>query len=576
MLTGRLPYESEDLGDLRYRDRLQPAPAPSRWNPQLPKTVDAILERCLSADVSARYQSAAELVEDLTLELSDRPLKHAANRSIGERVTKYCRRNRVLLKQIVGTGTLVCMLLGLLFGYWQLRSQHLRERATVYYQEFLSAVRQAEAALLFPDGGTYEIGLKRGLEVRERYTDSQAATIDFTAAPLRRYLLPEQSREFEDQMSHLETLIEAALSADPKEANRLAARLPLHSGWRRSDTLYAAMEKFQARNYAEAIEHIQKELVVEPGRFASRFLLGNCFFELRDYRQADQAYAIASDLEPRSSLVLLKRALCRYQLGQLEECWEFLQSAEALDSENPQIFSNKALVLERQQRYSDAIAEIRIAIDLDPESLRLRSIYGRLLRAVGDHAAAERESTALRELEPTTPEDWIMRGIARIGDSAESALHDFSIAAESPTMAVVARQNMAHVLSEKLNKPEAAIDVLTDLLEDEPDFLPALVGRAVLRARLKRVPEAEQDLAECQRLILPPQAHYQIACVYAQLPNDNPNYRAQAFKHLAIALMPTYSTVSPGEDSDLTSLFDDSDFQAVVRGIDALQKWHEN
>jgi tetratricopeptide (TPR) repeat protein len=377
-------------------------------------------------------------------------------------------------------------------------------------------------------------------------------------------------------MSHLDTLIEAALSADPNEANRLATRLPIDSGWRRSDNLYAAIEKFQQRKYADAIEQIQLELLAEPGRFASRFLLGNCFFELRDYRQADQAYAVASDLEPRSSLVLLKRALCRYQLGQLEECWQFLQAAESLDAENPQVFSSKALVLERQHRYSDALTEIQTAMKLDPDSLRLRAIYGRLLRAVGDDAAAERESTALRELEPSTPEDWVMRGIVRIGHSAESALADFAVAAQSPTMAVVARQNMAHVLSEKLNRPAEAIDVLTDLLDDEPNFLPALVGRAVLRARLQMVKEAEEDLTECQRLILTPQAHYQIACVYAQLPADDPKYRAQALKHLAIALMPIYSTVSPHQDADLTTLFEDADFQTVARGIDVLKQWQKN
>ena len=583
MLTGRLPYENTELADFEYRDpkvvleqRSKVALPPSRLNTSLSQSVDAILERCLSPDTASRYRSAAELVEDLTLELSDRPLRHAANRAIGERITKYCRRHRLLLRQVVGTGALVCLLLGMLFGYFQLRTQHLRNRALAYYQEFFSAARQAEAALLFPDGGTYEIGLKRGLEVRNLYATPNSDTINLTSAQLRQYLLPEQAQEFEDQMSHLDTLIEAALSADPREANRLAGQLPLHSGWRRSDTLYAAIEKFQQRKYSDAIEQLQAELLAEPGRFASRFLLGNCFFELRDYRQADQAFAVASDLEPRSSLVLLKRALCRYQMGQLEECWQFLQSAEGLDPENPQVFSNKALVLERQHRYSAAIAEIETARALDPDSLRLRSIYGRLLRAVGDHSAAERELAALREQTPDTPEDWVMRGIARIGHSAESALEDFAIAAQSPTMAVVARQNMAHVLSEKLNRPAESINVLTDLLEDEPDFLPALVGRAVLRARLKMVKEAEEDLAKCQQLILTPQAHYQIACVYAQLPTDDPKYRTQARKHLALALMPLYSTVSPREDSDLTALFGDTDFQTVVRGIDVLKQWRND
>jgi serine/threonine protein kinase len=44
--------------------------------------VEAIIQRCLSADPSHRYQTAAELQEDLERHLKQLPLRHAHEPSV--------------------------------------------------------------------------------------------------------------------------------------------------------------------------------------------------------------------------------------------------------------------------------------------------------------------------------------------------------------------------------------------------------------------------------------------------------------------------------------------------------------
>jgi serine/threonine protein kinase len=70
MLTGVLPYETPTPSDLERLKRGDLVSSPRLKNPSIPKVIDNVVMRALSADVSARYQYAEELLRDL---LSARP-----------------------------------------------------------------------------------------------------------------------------------------------------------------------------------------------------------------------------------------------------------------------------------------------------------------------------------------------------------------------------------------------------------------------------------------------------------------------------------------------------------------------
>ena len=65
MLTGTLPYDTpapSDLDRLRRGDLVSPA---RLRNPAIPKSIDDVIMRALAPDVSARYQRAEDLLQDL-------------------------------------------------------------------------------------------------------------------------------------------------------------------------------------------------------------------------------------------------------------------------------------------------------------------------------------------------------------------------------------------------------------------------------------------------------------------------------------------------------------------------------
>jgi tetratricopeptide (TPR) repeat protein len=73
MLTGQRAFKGETaLGSLYRRTRERPLP-PGQVNPSVPAPLSAIVNKCLEPDKAKRYQSAAEIVQDLDVWLGHYP-----------------------------------------------------------------------------------------------------------------------------------------------------------------------------------------------------------------------------------------------------------------------------------------------------------------------------------------------------------------------------------------------------------------------------------------------------------------------------------------------------------------------
>ena len=65
MLTGRLPFTGDTLGDITQQICQKAPPAIARFNYDLPQELERITMKCLQKDPDRRYQSAADLTVDL-------------------------------------------------------------------------------------------------------------------------------------------------------------------------------------------------------------------------------------------------------------------------------------------------------------------------------------------------------------------------------------------------------------------------------------------------------------------------------------------------------------------------------
>jgi tetratricopeptide (TPR) repeat protein len=121
LLAGRLPFIGDNAFAVMKQSAEQPAPKLRSLSPKADRDLEIVCARCLEREPADRYQSAAELADDLQSWLDDRPIA-ASPLSASRRARRWIRRNRTLaallaVLALVATGALL----------WQARTQKTQE-----------------------------------------------------------------------------------------------------------------------------------------------------------------------------------------------------------------------------------------------------------------------------------------------------------------------------------------------------------------------------------------------------------------------------------------------------------------
>lgn len=95
LLTGQPPFQGDSPVAVAYQHVRENAPPPSSINAQVPRALDSIVMKALAKNPLNRYQSAAEMREDLQRVLADRPVQAEAVLTDDERTQYIARSNAV-------------------------------------------------------------------------------------------------------------------------------------------------------------------------------------------------------------------------------------------------------------------------------------------------------------------------------------------------------------------------------------------------------------------------------------------------------------------------------------------------
>jgi tetratricopeptide (TPR) repeat protein len=158
----------------------------------------------------------------------------------------------------------------------------------------------------------------------------------------------------------------------------------------------------------------------------------------------------------------------------------------------------------------------------------------------------------------------------------EAAVEDFREALRLNPQSSQALHNIAHVLSEKLDRPEEALLVLDRAVKIDPSDQQALEGRAILRARAGQADLAEHDVELLSRLPIQPITDYQIGCVYALLcdaDNIEDPLRTKAIVALARGLSRDASLVKTAQnDQDFDKIRHDKRFEELLEAHQTISQ----
>jgi len=361
LLTARPPFRgTTPLETLQQVIHREPA-APRSWDARIPRDLETICLKCLHKEPAQRYETAADLADDLRRFARGEPI---LARRVGpvERGWRWCRRNPAVAGSAALAGAAIT--LGSFGVAWQAnQAEHARQQAQLQFQRF--AAEADEKFQLIKD-------------LMERVPEEERAQDERLQSALASYQnwLAEEPSDVTAQASYAEALFHVA------EIRRRMGQFDL------AEQVYGKARQV----YEQLVATAPEEARYHQGLTETLNWLGE------NYRESGQ----------------LEQAVATYE--------EALTHQEALAARTPsephyraevaRSLYNRALALRDLNRTMEAEQDLRRSISLLSQCLaeranhatfrqglaRSRANLGILLRASGSASDADREYLAAIEL----------------------------------------------------------------------------------------------------------------------------------------------------------------------------------
>ena len=611
LLSGCVPYSAEPVGT-EIDDQL-PALIEARRHFPLPHkpigtpAVWSIVQRCLAFAPVDRYQSAAELRDDLRQHLADQPLTHAPN-SPWELLRKWVRRHPTLCSWT--TAFIVMTLAGIVVvSTWLGREQQIAGlRAADLLQRFQQEVRALEPELCsvsspFVDAAetirtAQSISEQFGLHQRPSEIDTwlhlshdqrsqwraTAGRLAFMLAAAEDSLATGDGREDGLQAAIAWNKTARRWSGEDQILAGQDRRLQLRSQGQTLDEqtlptavdvldpLVAGIEHLRRADLDEAWSAFREATRRDPQKGTNWLMLAESLTHRQEYEAAVAALDVAATMLPASPIPIAQRGIVQLRAKRYEAALQDFVAVQELrpDWQIP-VHLNSGLAYLGMRDFESALREVSQAIEggsRDPRAFLIRS---KLYRQLGDSAAADRDYAAGLTSEPTDEEGWLARGVAKMGVNPRAALDDFREALAVNPFSSEAWQNIAHIQSEYLDDLPASLNALNHALELHPSSRMGLAGRGVVHGRLGNVSEALQDAKRLSELRIDATTRYQVGCIYALCSSGDERLAELAIANLAQAFQADATLVGiASSDADLSAITKSAEFGKLIESASAI------
>jgi serine/threonine protein kinase/tetratricopeptide (TPR) repeat protein len=568
MLAGRRPFEhagSYSAGPLvveaMAQERGSTTPSIREVRDDVPWSLESVVRRCLHPDPEQRYQSARELAVDLRAFLEDKPLVHAPELSVAERVGKFFRRH-----PRVQAGLGVACVASLLLAIVTVISWSLHNRASA---SLASERERAERAELGNEKRRFESAAKRALclvhttvegsdHLRQGIQDCEKALSIFNVladsswqersawqrlGPEERVAFGEQARElllllasgrvrshpgdatvvegalellrraeaikglqparviFEDQAMYLRLL---GRDSEADKAHCQARSTPLASARDHYLMALSLARKGGRNNLQQARLYLDKALEFNPPHFWSLLQRGIVHCELRDWDSALMDFAWAKGVWPDSPLSYFSLGYIHDQKGRKDKAIEEYTAAIQRDPQCMLAYFNRGLVYAEMKQHDKALQDFDQVAKFGRRDAALLAARAFSLDALDRTAEAEADfHAAFQKLPHASPETRgrirLVYGFAKADNHPAEAMRSFQdVLDDSACQVEHARAHYGLAMIHVRQDRLATGQTHFDrALDLAPDFAEARRYRAICQARQKNWSAAFQDIAWC-------------------------------------------------------------------------------
>lgn len=633
LLTGTSPFprrlgRMSDVVKALRQDRGGPVPSARARNPAIPAAVEAIIRKLLEPDRVRRYQNAVEVREDFERQLADLPLKHAADRSVVERAGKWRRRH-----PRTAAAVLVAAVAGVFFlmpaTVLAVRESQIAERkkqvetaeAQVLWQQSRqeSCIVQVLLATRTGERATLDAELERGKDILERYEiDSNPG---WTTRPFFARLSPDEQRQARLELGEMllfmargeelratdaksqvrrEQGLRAALRWNelaancypPVEAPRmlgeqrvnLVKQLPRQAEApeirprqdgkaAEFDAYHDGVDRAMAGRCREALEKLLPFTDAHPRHFQSWYVRGVCHDNLEENAEAVACWTACIALNPEMPHAYFNRGLIRLRQSDFAQAERDFTRALERKPGWPEALMDRAIARKGLKKYAAAVKDLDEVIAPN-STVRARFLRAEIKELNKQAAEAKADFDEAMIIRPDDELGWSTRGFARLSTAPVEALKDFNEAIARNPRSRDALINKSIALSEFLDRPREAVEVLDRFLDYYPDHVGARLGRGVVLARLGECQRARRDAEHALQHDRSPFFLFQAAGLYAQISRHDTGGEAklEAIALLRAALQKGFDDLELFKnDHDLDPVRGEADFKRLLDVVAGLK-----
>ena len=318
---------------------------------------------------------------------------------------------------------------------------------------------------------------------------------------------------------------------------------------------------------------------LDPENLSGWFVRGTVHLDLGQPEVAAECFAACTALRPGFAPAWLNRGQAYSRLRFHDLAREEYDRALELDPALTEAYVQRAFARDALGDPAGAAEDFGRAISGGGAGPRVFFLRASVRRRLGDPAGAAAD-TGEGFRRPCRDElDWVawsevrldlagpaaaVGGGGAVAAAGRAALADVTAALAINPDSMDGLQQQAHILSERLGQPDAALAALDRLVKFHPASAPAVAGRGVLLARAGKRDEALRDARDALLLDTKAPNLYQVGCIYALTSALCPDDRREAFPLLWAALKTGYGLDIVDSDSDLDPLRADPEFRKLV------------
>ncbi len=251
---------------------------------------------------------------------------------------------------------------------------------------------------------------------------------------------------------------------------------------------------------ADVTPQIDRLLAKAPDDYRANDLAADYFEGIQQYDRALIHATKCAQAVPNSALDQGRVGRLLMTMGRFRDSIPYSSRAIQLAGEETQFWFQRGAAYHEIEQYELAAIDIREASRRSPDDIKINSLLGINEIARGRQETGTRVFDRLTSQHPTNPQVWSNRGVAMIKlNRLDQALEDFQHAIDLDPSFVFAYEQRASIYYNR-KEPAHAIDEMTRLINQAPQYPRAYLKRGVLHAEMGRYELALTDVETCRKL----------------------------------------------------------------------------